>query len=81
MAVAAAGSVAGASSQATVVWCRLELGAGYGMETNDAGYDLSVSPPCVCTVARCSSSHLPGRLVRRVAFAFDSLLVSCEVSW
>jgi len=50
---AAAGSVAGAS-QATVVWCRLELGAGYGMETNDAGYeyDLSVSPPCVCTVAR-----------------------------
>jgi len=41
MAVAAAGSVAGASSQATVVWCRLELGAGYGMETNDAGYDLS----------------------------------------
>jgi len=51
---AAAGSVVGASSQATVVRCRLELGAGYGMETNDAGYeyDLSVSPPCVCTVAR-----------------------------
>ena len=68
MAVAAAGSVAGASSQATVVWCRLELGAGYGMETNDAGYDLSVSPP-VCLYG-CSLLLVPSAWPTRSSRSF-----------